>query len=258
MVRHSGWSGRRLACRAGGEAHSLAHERSVGRLQPPHGVPVAAAKPFAFVVAVGSTRITPGSCMTIVRGRHPDADYGSPGRWVDHQPHWSMVQRRVDRHPASKLSGFVVTVGSTRIAAGFCRGIVRGRRPAAGAGAAAGRLRWVGRERERLRQRPSIDGRGPPSTQRWRCSPDPDRDPAQAPDAGSRTRTMATQEPVTTRVDPEGTPQPARGSATAKPRRVGVGSEAGPRRGSYGGGFRSASDELPGHGADAIHQLDGG
>ena len=44
-ARHSRWSGRRLACRAGGEAHSLACQRPVGRLQHLHGVAVAAAKP---------------------------------------------------------------------------------------------------------------------------------------------------------------------------------------------------------------------
>ena len=44
-ARYSGWSGRRLACRAGGEAHSLACQRPVGQLQHLHGVAVAAAKP---------------------------------------------------------------------------------------------------------------------------------------------------------------------------------------------------------------------
>lgn len=39
--------------------------------------------------------------------------------------------------------------------------IVRVRLPAAGAGTAAGRLRWVGRESERLRQWLTIDARRP-------------------------------------------------------------------------------------------------
>ena len=48
---------------------------------------------------------------------------------------------------SSTLSGCVVSVGSTRTVAGSCMAIVRGRRPAAGAGTASGQLRWVARER---------------------------------------------------------------------------------------------------------------
>ena len=89
---------------------------------------------------------------------------------------------RLDRsHPEDGMS-MTPSGGSCRDLDPVVRDlVVRGRHPAAGVGTAAGRLRWVGRESEGLRRWPGIDGRGPPSTQRRRCSPDPDREPAQAP-----------------------------------------------------------------------------
>ena len=165
VAGHSAWSGRRLACRAGarrlsgssspigGEAAArvaftapVCPRNEAGR--PRNAVPVPAA---------GSPASLPTPTLRGFAVAEPDPDHVSPGRRVDHQPHWSMPLRCVVRHPASKLPRCVVSVGSTRIAAGSCMAIVRGRHPAAGTGAESGRLRCVGRECERLREWLTID-----------------------------------------------------------------------------------------------------
>ena len=218
-AEHSGWSGRRLACRAGGDAESLAHQRSAIGVARRH-------RPVWLVV---NSKV--GAC--VVRGRLPAAGTGTAAgrlRWVGRESERLRRWLTIDAlSPAAWLGGTVVSRTATNLAMTLqpgpgagpgpgpgCRQpdpddgdagvggysdrpertprpasqegfrscgavgmtrryrpvwlvvdpvvrafLVRGRLPAPGTGTAAGRLRWVGRESERLRRWLTIDALSP-------------------------------------------------------------------------------------------------
>ena len=154
--------------------------------------------------------------------REPAPDHGSPDRRVDHQPHWLMALRCVDRHPAPKRLEALRMCCFCRVNP-QCRRLLHGRSSGSGCpshprsakwscghpcphrSASASRARpW---ERKRPFGRPSGSkrhrcGQGCPhdhsglrvftgsmTTQRSRPAADPDP----VPDAGSRPRTMEAQ-----------------------------------------------------------------